>query len=401
MVGLEGDAESGALPELGRDATDRPADVPDQPGDPQGDHAAGFPGHRAGTEARDRQVEERRPGIPVRGDHRRLGARHRGLFASRSRDGETDGRRRHAQGPAGLQRPGESRLQRKRTRPRTSGARWPRSTRTSSPSARSNSSTRGFLPHGSTPTSWPRPPRSPPTRPSGSPSTSIPGPAGPRTPWALWPTILMRSIPNSKRMAIRPGEASRPTWEFPVPRWSWETYLARHFNHGATLVGINCGATGETLPDMLTKSAFGDEALAAYKKFLSGSPLSEKQASNDNPQARLQKKVRTFEAEAQKWKQEGRDLSPVGRIMQEFEPLMKQGKLPEAEAVLDRAIERLRGKPDAGASAGRATPTTRRSPRCHQAPAERVRVPQTTRRVALVGEPPAPPARNPPSFPTV
>jgi len=46
----------------------------------------------------------------------------------------------------------------------------------------------------------------------------------------------------------------------------------------------------------------------------------------------------------QKWQQEGRDLSPVGKILQEFEPLMKQGKLPEAEAVLDRAIERLRGK---------------------------------------------------------
>ena len=30
--------------------------------------------------------------------------------------------------------------------------------------------------------------------------------------------------------------------------------------------------------------------------------------------------------------------------MEEFEPLMKQGKLPEAEAVLDRAIEHLRAK---------------------------------------------------------
>jgi len=33
----------------------------------------------------------------------------------------------------------------------------------------------------------------------------------------------------------------------------WEAYLARHFNHGATLVGINCGATGSTLPDLLTQ----------------------------------------------------------------------------------------------------------------------------------------------------
>ena len=65
---------------------------------------------------------------------------------------------------------------------------------------------------------------------------------------------------------------------------SWEAYLGPHFNHGATLVGINCGATGTTLPDLLTKSAFGDEAVAAYKTFLSGAPLSEKKPPNDNPQ---------------------------------------------------------------------------------------------------------------------
>ncbi len=126
---------------------------------------------------------------------------------------------------------------------------------------------------------------------------------------------------------------------------SWEAYLARHFNHGATLVGINCGATGTTLPDLLTRSAFGDEAIAAYKKFLSGAPLdSKKEPARDDPRARLQGKMRDFQAGARKWQEEGRDLSPVGKIMQEFEPLMKQGKLPEAEAVLDRAIERLRGK---------------------------------------------------------
>ena len=106
------------------------------------------------------------------------------------------------------------------------------------------------------------------------------------------------------------------------------------------------------MPDLLTKSAFGDEAVAAYKKFLSGAPLSEKEPTNDNPQARLQGKVRKLEAGMQKWKQEGRDLSPVGKILQEFEPLMRQGKLPEAEAVLDRAIERLRGKTMQGPKQG-------------------------------------------------
>ena len=63
-----------------------------------------------------------------------------------------------------------------------------------------------------------------------------------------------------------------------------------------------------------------------------------------NRQAHLQGKSQRLQAGLQKWQQEGRDLSPIMRIMQELEPLMKQGKLPEAEAVLDRALERLLGK---------------------------------------------------------
>src|SRR5664279_4611592 len=33
----------------------------------------------------------------------------------------------------------------------------------------------------------------------------------------------------------------------------WETYLGWHYNHGATLVAINTGATGQELPDLLEK----------------------------------------------------------------------------------------------------------------------------------------------------
>ena len=67
----------------------------------------------------------------------------------------------------------------------------------------------------------------------------------------------------------------------------------------------------------------------------------ETENANDNPQARLQEKMQKFHAGLQKWQQEGRDLSPIMRIMPEFEPLMRQGKLPEAEAVIDRAIKVL------------------------------------------------------------
>jgi hypothetical protein len=57
---------------------------------------------------------------------------------------------------------------------------------------------------------------------------------------------------------------------------SWERYLAWHYNHGAKLVGINIGATDQSLMSTLSKGAFSEEALAAYKKFLRGEKLIEK-----------------------------------------------------------------------------------------------------------------------------
>ena len=57
---------------------------------------------------------------------------------------------------------------------------------------------------------------------------------------------------------------------------TWEKYLAWHYNHGAKLVGINVGASDKSLMSSLTKGAFSEEAMAAYKKFLDGKELSEK-----------------------------------------------------------------------------------------------------------------------------
>lgn len=57
---------------------------------------------------------------------------------------------------------------------------------------------------------------------------------------------------------------------------TWEEYLAWHSNHGAKLVGINIGASDPSLMANLSKGAFGEEAMAAYKKFLEGKKLTEK-----------------------------------------------------------------------------------------------------------------------------
>lgn len=105
----------------------------------------------------------------------------------------------------------------------------------------------------------------------------------------------------------------------------WETYLGWHYINGAVLVANNTGATGQELPDMLEKSAFDQEALAAYQKFLAGDPLREKPVT-DIPQLRLQRKMATVQAGFRAWQAAGRDPGPIGRYVEEkLGPLLQVG----------------------------------------------------------------------------
>ncbi len=123
----------------------------------------------------------------------------------------------------------------------------------------------------------------------------------------------------------------------------WETYLAWHYNHGGVLVGINTGATGVELPDRLEKSAFSDEALATYRKWLAGGTLIEKPVSADRPENRLRDKMRLLQEGFAKWLAEGRDPSPIARdVERELTTLLQSGRVVEAEAVLDRALQRMK-----------------------------------------------------------
>jgi hypothetical protein len=58
----------------------------------------------------------------------------------------------------------------------------------------------------------------------------------------------------------------------------------------------------------------------------------------------LQAKRRALDEGLRAWKEQGRDLAPVGRILEEFGPLAARGKFREAEAVLDRALRLLEPK---------------------------------------------------------
>jgi hypothetical protein len=121
----------------------------------------------------------------------------------------------------------------------------------------------------------------------------------------------------------------------------WETYLAWHYNHGCVLVGVNMGATGKELPERLWESAFGKEAVAAYHKFLTGQPLIEKAVSVDQPQLRIQAKMKRVAAGIERWHANGKDPSAVGKLMEGTEPLAKAGKLVELEKLVDQALEML------------------------------------------------------------
>ena len=122
----------------------------------------------------------------------------------------------------------------------------------------------------------------------------------------------------------------------------WESYLAWHYNHGAALVAVNTGATGKELPAQLEKSAFGPEALAAYRKFLEGEELRERPVSPDLPQRRIRRKMGTLQAGFRRWQRAGRDPAPIGRFVEERLPaLLQANKLDEAEALLDAALKRL------------------------------------------------------------
>jgi hypothetical protein len=79
------------------------------------------------------------------------------------------------------------------------------------------------------------------------------------------------------------GVEANATLANPNAAVSWEKYLASHYNHGAKLVGINVGASDRLIMSNLAKGAFGDDAMAAYRKFLKGEPLSEAATASAAP----------------------------------------------------------------------------------------------------------------------
>lgn len=63
------------------------------------------------------------------------------------------------------------------------------------------------------------------------------------------------------------------------------------------------------------------------------------------PPPSLPPKMQQVQTILKEWKQKGRDLSAVAPMMQELDPLMREGKFAEAEAIIDKMLDVLNKEP--------------------------------------------------------
>ena len=121
-----------------------------------------------------------------------------------------------------------------------------------------------------------------------------------------------------------------------------ETYLGRMFNHGAVMVNIFAWGVG---PDDFQSNFFrrateGPDAIAGYRRFLSGQRLREDPAQPFSL-TEFQKKIRDIQSRLPQWVQRTRRQPEATDIMRGLEDSIKSGDMTAADAAADKALELL------------------------------------------------------------
>ena len=121
-----------------------------------------------------------------------------------------------------------------------------------------------------------------------------------------------------------------------------ETYLAKMFNHGGTLVNIfSWGIGGEANKNMSFRVVTeGEEALRAYRKFLKGEPLIEAKTEGLTLLERLPPKIHKIQKELPAW-MEKTGNKEVAAVMQQLEKHLKGKNFEEAEKAADAILKRM------------------------------------------------------------
>jgi len=125
-----------------------------------------------------------------------------------------------------------------------------------------------------------------------------------------------------------------------------ESYLARMFNHGATLVNIfSWGVGGEANKNMDFRVVTeGEEALRAYRKFLRGEPLAEVISPISSPFERLPAKIHRIQRDLPAWVQKTGDQAKADALQRRLQATLKGNNIMEAEKVADEILKLLPAK---------------------------------------------------------
>lgn len=126
-----------------------------------------------------------------------------------------------------------------------------------------------------------------------------------------------------------------------------ETYLAKMFNHGATLVNIFAwGVGGEAMKTMNFRLVTeGEEALRAYRKVLKGDRLIEAKTETSTIMERLPSKIQRIQRELTAWIQRTGKQAEIEPLMQRLDAALKAKDFEEAEKIADSILKMMRGKP--------------------------------------------------------
>ncbi len=133
-----------------------------------------------------------------------------------------------------------------------------------------------------------------------------------------------------------------------------ETYLAKMFNHGGTLVNIfSWGIGGEAMKNIDFRVVTeGEEALRAYRKFLNGEPLIEAKTEALTLLERLPPKIHKIQKELPEWIQKTGNTKAIA-LMKTLQEHLKAKDFEKAEKTADSILKMIGASAPAGDSAHR------------------------------------------------
>jgi hypothetical protein len=130
-----------------------------------------------------------------------------------------------------------------------------------------------------------------------------------------------------------------------------ETYLAKLFNHGATLTTIfSWGIGGEAMKNMNYRLCTeSEEALQAYRKFLKGEPLFEAKTEALTLMERLSPKIHKIQKDLPAWVQKTGYTDKTTALMQKLDGFLKASNSEEAEKTADSILKMMGESPQTAA----------------------------------------------------